>query len=291
MDLDLDKRFALQMDKEDPLADYKDRFYQIPGKIYMDGNSLGLLSKDSEKSLLRLLEEWKNLAIGGWTEGKIPWITYAEKLGAMESKIVGAEPDEVVVCGGTTINLTGTISPVFNTSAGNILRTMDLTDTISAVFDVSGTNILRTMNLTGGADSVFDVSGVKITIIFTLPSAGGGLAWGEETPTQSEVASPWNNWSDGAGGLPTITGDQRWGVLSIDTPDEGRSAVYDFGSSTSRTYTLTLNRYGTGSGTPVVQIRGQNTSFNQDDASPSWETYSTPVAKTWRYVQVRIDYS
>jgi kynureninase len=105
MEFELGEDFALQLDARDPLAGYKDRFYHLPGKIYMDGNSLGLLSTDAEDTLLNILDEWKTLGIGGWSDGEMPWITYAERLGAMEAGILGAEPDEVVVCGGTTINL------------------------------------------------------------------------------------------------------------------------------------------------------------------------------------------
>jgi len=101
----LDEDFAFQLDAEDPLARYRERFYHIPGVIYMDGNSLGLMSMDAEKTLRRVIEEWRTLGIGGWGGGKTPWITYAESLGAMEAGLVGAEPDEVVVCGGTTVNL------------------------------------------------------------------------------------------------------------------------------------------------------------------------------------------
>ena len=193
--------------------------------------------------------------------------------------------------GGVTINFAGTISPVTLLSATNIYRIMNLSDTISAAFSITGVTLYRTMDLTGTIDTISSLTCSEITIIYVLNPVSGGLAWGEETPTESEIAAPWSVWSDGAGGTPTITGDQDWGILSIDTIDEGRSNVYDFGNSVSRTYTLTLNRYGSGTGTPVVQIRGQNTSFLQDDGSPSWETYSAPVAKTWRYVQVRIDYS
>jgi kynureninase len=99
------EEFALGLDEEDPLAEYKERFYHIPGVIYMDGNSLGLMSRDSEETLQRVVDEWKTLGIGGWGGGEIPWITYAETLGALEAGLVGAEPDEVVVCGGTTVNL------------------------------------------------------------------------------------------------------------------------------------------------------------------------------------------
>jgi hypothetical protein len=189
------------------------------------------------------------------------------------------------------INLAGTISPVTNISGVTLYRIMNLSDTISAVFSTSGVTLYRIMDLTGTVDTISSLTCSELTIIYVLNATSGGLAWGEESPTQGEVGSPWSVWSDGAGGTPTITGDQDWGILSIDTDDEGRSNVYDYGNSVSRTYTLTLNRYGSGSGSPIVQIRGQNTTFNQDDVSPSWETYSTPVAKTWRYVQVRIDYA
>ena len=105
MGFELGLDYALRMDAEDPLASFKDRFYHLPGIIYMDGNSLGLLSRDAEASLLALIEEWKTLGIGGWAGARIPWITYAERLGEMQAEMVGAEPGEVVVCGGTTVNL------------------------------------------------------------------------------------------------------------------------------------------------------------------------------------------
>jgi len=97
--------YAVRLDAEDPLASFRDRFYQIPGVIYMDGNSLGLLSRDAEESLLKVLDEWKQLGVSGWTQGRIPWVWYGERLGALMAPLVGAEPEEVVVAGSTTVNL------------------------------------------------------------------------------------------------------------------------------------------------------------------------------------------
>ena len=114
MKFELGEDYALRLDAEDSLASYKDRFYHLPGKIYMDGNSLGLMSRDAEESLLHIVDEWKTLGMGGCSGGEIPWITYAERLGAMEAGIVGAEPDEVVVCGGTTVNLHALVATFFN---------------------------------------------------------------------------------------------------------------------------------------------------------------------------------
>jgi kynureninase len=105
MDFEVGEEHALRLDAEDSLASFRDRFYQIPGVIYMDGNSLGLLSKDAEATLLRVLDEWKRLGVKGWSQGKIPWIWYGERLGALMAPLVGAEPDEVLVTGCTTVNL------------------------------------------------------------------------------------------------------------------------------------------------------------------------------------------
>jgi kynureninase len=102
---ELGEDFALEMDAEDPLAVFRSRFYLIPGSIYMDGNSLGLMSRDAEETLQRVANEWKTLGIAGWGRGKVPWIDYGETLGAMEAPLVGAEPGEVVVTNSTTVNL------------------------------------------------------------------------------------------------------------------------------------------------------------------------------------------
>ena len=96
---------ARRFDAEDALSGFKSRFYIPNGKIYMDGNSLGLMSRDAESSLTRVLEEWKRLGIDGWLSARPPWFEYGERLGARVAAIVGADPERVVVTGSTTINL------------------------------------------------------------------------------------------------------------------------------------------------------------------------------------------
>ncbi len=105
LEFKLGEEFALKMDAMDKLAGYKKRFYHLEDSIYMDGNSLGLMSKDAEQTLLRLINEWKTLGIKGWGGGKVPWISYAETLGNLQAPLVGAEKDECIVTGGTTVNL------------------------------------------------------------------------------------------------------------------------------------------------------------------------------------------
>ncbi|WML56571.1 kynureninase [Neobacillus sp. PS2-9] len=97
--------YAKQLDKEDILNKFREEFYIKPNSIYMDGNSLGLLSKRAERTLLESLTDWKEHGIDGWTKGKHPWFFLSEKLAEMMAPLVGASADEVIVTGSTTVNL------------------------------------------------------------------------------------------------------------------------------------------------------------------------------------------
>ena len=109
----IDEQHALKMDEEDALARFRQQFYIPEKQIYMNGNSLGLLSKNSELMLHRVLDEWKQLGIRAWTDAEKPWFYYAEELGAMAAELVGAEPKEVVATGTTTINIHSLVSTFY----------------------------------------------------------------------------------------------------------------------------------------------------------------------------------
>ncbi len=96
---------ARALDAADPLASFRDRFYLAPDTIYLDGNSLGLLSRDAEEEVLRVLDQWKRLGVDGWMRADPPWYWVGEELGRQVAPLVGADPDEVVVTGSTTVNL------------------------------------------------------------------------------------------------------------------------------------------------------------------------------------------
>ncbi|MGI8435892.1 MAG: kynureninase [Chthoniobacterales bacterium] len=96
---------AAELDAQDELREFRDRFYLPPGQIYLDGNSLGLLCRDAERTLCAVLEKWKTGGIGGWLEGDSPWFTMAEALSARVAKLIGAQADEVAIANSMTINL------------------------------------------------------------------------------------------------------------------------------------------------------------------------------------------
>ena len=98
--MDTSRAHARERDETDPLSGLADRF-EAPG-LYMDGNSLGPVSRDAERTLTRVRGEWRTVAIEGWTDGDPPWFGYAERLGDRIAGLVGADPAECVVANSTT---------------------------------------------------------------------------------------------------------------------------------------------------------------------------------------------
>ena len=113
----LDVREHEQLDAKDPLAKFRERFFIPKGQIYLDGNSLGLMSRDAERTLLAVLEKWKTVGIGGWIGGDSPWFTMAELLSERVAKLVGAGGDEVAIANSMTINLHQLLATLYKPKA------------------------------------------------------------------------------------------------------------------------------------------------------------------------------
>ncbi len=128
-----DEQFARKLDAKDPLARFRDSFYIPADTIYMDGNSLGLMPRNSRKSINRVIREWKKQAIGGWSDAMPPWFHLSETLGAMASELVDAEIDEVVCCGTTTVNLHALVGSFYRPENG---RTKIMADELNFPSDI-----------------------------------------------------------------------------------------------------------------------------------------------------------
>ncbi len=109
---------ANNADAVDPLAPLAEKFYRREGVNYLLGNSLGPLSKASESSLLRVIEEWKTLGVRGWEAGAEPWFIWTEKLSAQIAQIVGAAPEEAVLANSLTVNLHQLLGTLFKPAGG-----------------------------------------------------------------------------------------------------------------------------------------------------------------------------
>ncbi|MFZ0369568.1 MAG: kynureninase [Halobacillus sp.] len=124
---------AAKLDQNDVLHNFKKEFYTDDNRFYMDGNSLGLLSKRAEQSLVSSLEDWKTHAIGGWTDGKEPWFYMSEKLGAKTAPLLGAKPEEVISTGSITSNLHQLLSTFYRPEGQ---RTKILADELNFPSDI-----------------------------------------------------------------------------------------------------------------------------------------------------------
>lgn len=130
---DFTRAYAQTLDQRDALAPYRDEFYLPKDGIYMDGNSLGLLSKRAEKTLLESLADWKDLGIDGWMAGRHPWFNLSEELAALNAPLVGGKTEEVMVTGSTTVNLHQLVASFFKPEG---TRTKILADTLTFPSDI-----------------------------------------------------------------------------------------------------------------------------------------------------------
>ena len=110
---------ARQRDENDPLSVFATRF-DLSDELYLDGNSLGPVSDAAEEALQSALEQWREQGIRAWSEADPPWFWYGERLGEQLAPLVGADPDECVATGTTTVNI--------HTLVGTFLDTLDESD-------------------------------------------------------------------------------------------------------------------------------------------------------------------
>ena len=98
------REFALTLDRQDPLATYRNKFYIAdPDLIYMDGNSLGRLPLATPQSIQQIVNtEWGEQLIRSWG---VNWFDAPISVGEKIAKLIGAGKGQVAVSDSTTVNL------------------------------------------------------------------------------------------------------------------------------------------------------------------------------------------
>src|SRR6266487_6141848 len=110
MNFSADEDFAHQLDAEDLLRDFRDKFYLPLGKdgkpvIYFAGNSLGLMPKSARQIVDDELDNWANLGVDAHHATGTPWYSYHEALREPTARLVGAKSLEVICMNSLTVNL------------------------------------------------------------------------------------------------------------------------------------------------------------------------------------------
>src|SRR5690348_15520787 len=110
MNFSADEDFAKQLDAEDPLRRFRERFHIPLGHggqpvIYFVGNSLGLMPKATRGVVEQELTDWEQLAVDAHFDGATPWYSTHEAVREPAARLVGAQPNEVVCMNSLTVNL------------------------------------------------------------------------------------------------------------------------------------------------------------------------------------------
>jgi kynureninase len=112
------------LDAADPLAGFRDRFAAPdPDVLYLDGNSLGRPPRAALERLRQVAEvEWAGDLIRGWDD----WIAKPRRIGdLLGTAILGARPDETLVCDSTTVDLYRLASAALDARPGRRLIVTD----------------------------------------------------------------------------------------------------------------------------------------------------------------------
>ena len=98
-----DREYALELDKNDPLAHFKSQFVvSDPEMCYLDGNSLGRLPKATITAINEfMVKEWGPEVVTGWSH----WVDEAQPTGdLLGAAALGAAAGQVLVCDTTSVN-------------------------------------------------------------------------------------------------------------------------------------------------------------------------------------------
>lgn len=95
---------VLRLDRDDPLAKFREQFELPEGIIYLDGNSLGALPKATAGRVADVVrQEWGRDLIKSWNAHD--WIGMPQRIGGKIAGLIGAASDEVIAADSTSVNV------------------------------------------------------------------------------------------------------------------------------------------------------------------------------------------
>ena len=93
-----------RLDREDPLTPLSRQFLIARTLVYLDGHSLGPLTRSASAAVQRTVRgEWGPMIIGGWNEAD--WIGLPARTAARIAPLIGATPEETACADSVSVNL------------------------------------------------------------------------------------------------------------------------------------------------------------------------------------------
>lgn len=117
-------KMAAEKDLNDPLSRFTAYFSKSdPRLIYLDGNSLGMLPLKTTDHLSDVISnQWGDKLIRSYNDS---WWTKPTDLGSRIAKLIGAQPDEVIVCDSVSVNMFKIITSALRTKPDKSLIVSD----------------------------------------------------------------------------------------------------------------------------------------------------------------------
>lgn len=102
------------LDSNDNLSHFRKEFIHQNNEIYLDGNSLGKLPRETEKKLTEVLRyQWGKRLIRSWDEN---WLDLPEKIAEKYSKLLNVKKDEVIIGESTSVRLYQIVHSLLSTN-------------------------------------------------------------------------------------------------------------------------------------------------------------------------------
>jgi kynureninase len=243
MHFSIDPIYAQFLDENDPLALFRTRFVvDDPDLIYLDGNSLGRLPRDTVSQARHLLEQgWGQRLIRGWNDG---WMEINERVGDKIAQLLGASPGEIAIADSTSTNLYKLALAALRARPG---RTKIVTDDLNFPSDV-----YIFQGLTAFGPASFDY-GFRLRKASAQPSAQDAAYQVEIVPSPDGIHAPVE------GLLAAI--DEDTALVSLSHTVFKSAYTYDMAAITAHAHkmgALTLWDLSHSAGSVVVDLNGAN---------------------------------
>ncbi|MEX2518440.1 MAG: kynureninase [Paracoccaceae bacterium] len=106
-----------ELDAKDPLAGKRAEFLIPDGVIYLDGNSLGPLTRAAQARIASTVtDEWGAMLIRGWNDAG--WFIAPSRVGDRIGRLIGAPPGAVTAADNTSVNVFKCLSAALEMRAG-----------------------------------------------------------------------------------------------------------------------------------------------------------------------------
>jgi kynureninase len=111
------RAYAQALDAQDVLASFRQEFVIAePDLIYLDGNSLGRLPKQTSERVNQVVtQEWGRGLIRGWNDN---WFKAPQRAGEKIAQLIGAALGQVIVSDSTSVNLFKLVIAALRKQAG-----------------------------------------------------------------------------------------------------------------------------------------------------------------------------